>query len=216
MLASSADSLLKLIEEPPPNTVIILTSKNPDNLLPTIQSRSQRIHFQHIRPNLIADYLQHRYDINVEKAELIARLAEGSLGRAINMVKNEDDLPERQVAFLMFKALIQKDTPSAVATINDLYNPRDRGEVEEILRYWQSFFADIIQIKYGKQPDNMIHLDLRKELEILSGSVTENDYFSEFVNNFGGIIKSFRRNVHMRLAMTSLIIRLRMAINQSA
>ena len=216
MLASSADSLLKLIEEPPPYTVIILTSKNPDNLLPTIQSRSQRIHFQHIRPNLIADYLQHRYDINVEKAELIARLAEGSLGRAINMVKNEDDLPERQVAFLMFKALIQKDTPSAVATINDLYNPRDRGEVEEILRYWQSFFADIIQIKYGKQPDNMIHLDLRKELEILSGSVTENDYFSEFVNNFGGIIKSFRRNVHMRLAMTSLIIRLRMAINQSA
>ncbi|MCP4706562.1 MAG: hypothetical protein GY865_18340, partial [candidate division Zixibacteria bacterium] len=158
MLASSADSLLKLIEEPPPNTIIILTAKDPDNLLSTIQSRSQKISFKPIVSNKITEYLISRYSLSEKQAVLMARLSEGSIGRAINFI-GDDESPVRQVAFLMFKALIQKDTPSAVATINDLINPRNRGETEQVLLCWQSFLADIIQIKFGKNANNIINLD---------------------------------------------------------
>lgn len=216
MLASSADSLLKLIEEPPPNTIIILTAKDPDNLLPTIQSRSQKIAFKPIIPERIAEYLKSGYDLSEKRAGLLARLSEGSIGRAINLIGEDDESPVRQVAFLMFKALIQKDTPSAVATINDLINPRNRGETEQVLLCWQSFLADVIQIKFGKNSENIINMDLLTELETLSGRFIESNDFSKFVTHFGDFNSSFRRNVHIRPAITTLVFNLRKYLNQSS
>lgn len=216
MLASSADSLLKLIEEPPPNTIIILTAKDPDNLLSTIQSRSQKIAFKPITPDKIIEYLKSKYNLSEKRAELLARLSEGSIGRAINLFGDDDESPVRQVAFLMFKALIQKDTPSAVATINDLINPRNRGETEQVLLCWQSFLADIIQIKFGKNAENIINLDLLTELETLSAKFIKSDDFSGFVTHFSDFNSSFRLNVHIRPAMTTLIFNLRKYLNQSS
>jgi len=215
MLASSADSLLKLIEEPPPNTIIILTAKDPDNLLKTIQSRSQKIAFKPIMSDKIIEYLKSRYDLSGKKAELLARLCEGSPGRAVNLL-GDDDSPVRQVAFLMFKALLQKDTASAVATTNDLINPRNRGETEQVLLCWQSFLADIIQIKFGKNAENIINLDLLAELETLSAKFVKSDDFSGFVTHFSDFNSSFRLNVHIRPAMTTLIFNLRKYLNQSS
>ncbi len=215
MLTSSADSLLKLIEEPPPNTIIILTARDPDNLLATIQSRSQKIAFKPIKPERIEEYLIGRFDLTEKQAGLLARLSEGSIGRAINLI-GDDESPVRQVAFLMFKTLIQKDTPSAVATINDLINPRNRGETEQVLLNWQSFLADIIQIKFGKDSKNIINLDLFSELEILSTKFADSNGFSKFVAHFDEFNSSFRLNVHIRPAITALVFNLRKYLNQSS
>lgn len=216
MLASSADSLLKLIEEPPPNTIIILTAKDPDNLLPTIQSRSQKIAFKPIITDRIAEFLTSRFDLSGKRAGLLARLSEGSLGRAISFVGDDDESPVRQVAFLMFKSMIQKDTPSAVASINDLINPRDRGETEQVLLCWQSFLADIIQIKFGKETKSIINLDLFTELEALSVKFRKSNDFSKFVTHFGQFNSSFRLNVQIRPAITALVFKLRKYLNQSS
>jgi DNA polymerase-3 subunit delta' len=216
MLAASADSLLKLIEEPPPNTIIILTAQDPDNLLPTIQYRSQRISFKNISPAKIAEYICGKYNISMEKAKLYARLAEGSIGRAINLTKDDEDSPVRQVSFLMFKALIQKDTASAVATMDDLINFRNRGEIEQVLLYWQTFMADIVQIKYGRSSENIINIDFFKELEILSARIEKPEDFDGFVNQIANFKSSFGRNIHARPGMISLIFQLRKYIHQSS
>jgi len=216
MLAASADSLLKLIEEPPPNTIIILTARDPDNLLATIQSRSQKISFKPIIPERIKEYLKSRYNLSGKQAELLSRLSEGSIGRAVNLIGDDDESPVRQIAFLIFKALIQKDTPSAVATINDLLNPRNRGETEQVLLYWQSFLADIIQIKFGKNADNIINLDLLAELKAFAARFIESNDFSKFVTHFADFNTAFRRNVHIRPAMTALVFELRQYLNQSS
>ncbi len=216
MLTSSADSLLKLIEEPPPNTIIILTARDPDNLLSTIQSRSQKIAFKPIIPEKIEEYLTGRSDLTEKQAGLLARLSEGSIGRAINLFGDDDESPARQVAFLMFKTLIQKDTASAVATINELINPRNRGETEMVLLNWQSFLADIIQMKFGKDTKNIINLDLLSELEILSAKFSDANSFSKFVAHFDEFNRSFRLNVHIRPAITALVFNLRKYLNQSS
>jgi len=216
MLAASADSLLKLIEEPPPNTIIILTAQDPENLLPTIQSRAQKISFKNIPPGKIAEYVGGKYDISIEKAKLYARLAEGSLGRAINLAGDDEDSPVRQVSFLMFKALILKDSASAVATMDDLINPRNRGEIEQVLSYWQTFLADIIQIKYGRNSENIINIDLLKELEVLSARIEKTEAFAEFVNKIADFNISFKRNIHARPGLASLIFQLRKYIHQSS
>ena len=152
MLPSSADSLLKLIEEPPPETIIVLTAVDPDNLLPTVQSRAHKIAFKPIPEPEIADYLQTRYELSSDKSKFYARLAEGSIGRALASMEDDSESSVRQVAFLMFKALFYKDNPSAAATINEFLNINNRGEVERILSLWQSFLSDLVILRYGREP----------------------------------------------------------------
>ena len=216
MLPASADSLLKLIEEPPPSTIIILTTKDPENLLPTIQSRAQKISFKPLTIAQISVYLMSRYDLKEEKANLYARLAEGSVGRAIDMIEEADESPVRQSAFLMFKAILSKDTPSAVATVNDMLNPRNRGETEQILSLWQTFLGDLIVLKYGNNPENMVNIDLLPELEGLTARISAPDAFAKMVSNIKDLYNSLDRNVHVRPAMTALVFELRKYINQSS
>jgi DNA polymerase-3 subunit delta' len=216
MLPSSADSLLKLIEEPPPETIIVLSAVNPDNLLPTVRSRAHKIAFKPIPIPEITGYLQARDDLSASKSEFYAGLAEGSIGRALALIEDDSESSIRQVAFLMFKALFYKDNPSAVATINEFLNINNRGEVEQILSVWQSFLSDLVVLRYGKEPSQLLNTDMAGELENMASKIIAVEGFCDMSDNIKEMISSVRRNVHIRPAMTSLVLNLRGLINQSA
>lgn len=214
MLASSADSLLKLIEEPPPETIIILTVRDPENLLPTIQSRAQKIAFRPIAAVEISKYLMTKYKISEEKAEFFSRLSEGSLGRAVALV-NEEESSIREVSFLMFKALFQKDKPSAFAVINELINPNNRGEVEQVLQFWQSFMSDLMLLKYGRAASGLVNTDLASELEKLANQVAGGERFCALVDHIKDMHISIKRNVQLRPAMAAFVFNFKKHIGQS-
>ncbi len=87
-----ANKLLKLFEEPYPNTVFLLVSNSPDNLLPTIRSRVQQISLPTLPFNDIAQALQELYNINECDARSVAHLSGGSFLRACeNLTLNEDN-----------------------------------------------------------------------------------------------------------------------------
>ncbi|MDR3275134.1 MAG: DNA polymerase III subunit delta' [Endomicrobium sp.] len=91
MNASAANSLLKTLEEPPENTVIILIAKHKETMPQTIVSRSQILFFQPLGDNEISSWLMllnHR--INTVKAEEIAELSEGSISNAVKLI-NENE-----------------------------------------------------------------------------------------------------------------------------
>lgn len=214
MLHASADSLLKLIEEPPPETIIILTVDDPENLLPTIRSRSQIIHFRPVPIDELTRHLVEKYQLAEEKAALYARLASGSPGRALDFETDENISTLRQTSFLVFKQIFLKDNPSAVAIVNEFISPNNRGEAEQILSYWQSFLADIAILKYGKDSSAIINIDLLQELEKLS-------LLAISVNNLDQMLKSLKksvigisRNVHLRPALTSLVLDIKNYIGQ--
>jgi DNA polymerase-3 subunit gamma/tau len=75
---SSFNALLKTLEEPGPNTYFVLLSAQPEALLPTILSRTQRVRFAPLPDDVVAQLLTDR-GIEAERAQTIARLAEGSL-----------------------------------------------------------------------------------------------------------------------------------------
>ncbi|SYZ74213.1 putative DNA-directed DNA polymerase [Candidatus Zixiibacteriota bacterium] len=215
MLPASADSLLKLIEEPPRDTVIILTAADPGVLLPTIQSRAQKIPFRTLADKEIAQYLEDKYAVPPERAEFFANLAEGSLGRALNYIADDDELSLRQTAFLMFKGLFGGETAQAAATLNEMINPNNRGEVEKIIGLWQSFLSDLIYLKYGGRAVNITNSDLTAELEILAARVPGPEDFVKMLGYLKQITLSLRRNIHIRPAVMALAIRFRRHINQS-
>ena len=83
MHPAAANAVLKLLEEPPPTTIFLLVSNEPERLLPTILSRVQPVVVRPFSEDDIADYLATHYHVPDVKARQVAQLAEGNLGAAI-------------------------------------------------------------------------------------------------------------------------------------
>lgn len=99
-----ANKMLKLIEEPPSQTVFLMVSEEPDKLLETIKSRTQRVDVKRIDETSISEALIQRRGIEVDSAERIARIANGSWQKAIDIL----DAGNENEAFLdMFISLMR-------------------------------------------------------------------------------------------------------------
>lgn len=82
---SAANSLLKVLEEPPPYAVFILLAPHPARVLPTIVSRSQMIRLNAVPVAELASYLQTVHNIEPDRAGMLASYAEGRVGQAVQM-----------------------------------------------------------------------------------------------------------------------------------
>jgi DNA polymerase-3 subunit delta' len=90
MNTHAANSLLKTLEEPPKNTVLLLASDNLGRLLPTIRSRCRTLPLKPLGDGPMAELLQRcRPDLSREDGTVLARLAEGSIGRALELAAGE-------------------------------------------------------------------------------------------------------------------------------
>lgn len=91
MHPSCANKLLKIIEEPPANTVILLVSETPDLVLGTIQSRCQRLHIHPIDKHSLQESLQHTYALQPDDAQHVAHLAKGDMLKALETLSVNEE-----------------------------------------------------------------------------------------------------------------------------
>ncbi len=91
MNAECANKLLKLIEEPHHDTLFIMVSNSPEEILPTIFSRTQMIEMRRLSDEVIAGYLMENYSIGERDAAAIAHLAEGSILNAEKQLSMNDE-----------------------------------------------------------------------------------------------------------------------------
>ncbi len=99
--AEAANSLLKLLEEPGPDVVLVLTAERVENVLPTVLSRCQRVRFDPLPPETVEAALVARDGVEPGRAAFVARMADGSYTRALELVGSET-LAERRALALRF------------------------------------------------------------------------------------------------------------------
>lgn len=104
MMEECANKILKLLEEPPAQTVFLLVSENPDQILQTIRSRTQTIEVPGLPQNVIEETLVDKFNILPAEAKRIARTAEGSMTRALRSIQNDTD---SKMFFDMFVSLMR-------------------------------------------------------------------------------------------------------------
>ena len=104
MNTECSNKLLKLLEEPPTQTVFLLVSENPDMLLTTIQSRTQRFNLFGIEENKIIEILCTRYGIQENDATNIAHRSEGNFLKALETIHLNE---ENQLFFELFVSLMR-------------------------------------------------------------------------------------------------------------
>jgi DNA polymerase-3 subunit delta' len=214
MKTASADALLKLIEEPPRDTVIILTASRPEALLPTIQSRSQKIKLERIPEQAAVDYLVEKHKVSEGRARLLARISEGSLGHAIDMTDQDEgtDTSSRAVGFFLFKSLVWQDGAQMAAHINEMLNPRDRGEAEGILNLWQSLIRDCASLAISGSDEDIINTDFAADIRKMAVRFANPEVALRMADGIKITLADLRRNVHIQGALTSLALKLKSAM----
>ena len=91
MHSACANKLLKVIEEPPPNTIILMVSEEPDRILGTILSRSQRINVKPIDTHTLAQHAVSQFEIDDERAQQIARMAHGDYLQMMEIMQDSEE-----------------------------------------------------------------------------------------------------------------------------
>lgn len=134
MNATCANKLLKLLEEPPEQTIFLLVSEHPELLLTTILSRLQRLSIAPLTMDQIADHLVQNYRLSKDNAIDIARIANGSYLQAL---KKLDETEDNKQELEDFKALFRN-----AYTIGVLTDPKQKYESLKNLRKWSLEMAD--------------------------------------------------------------------------
>ncbi len=99
-----ANKLLKLLEEPPENTVFLLVSQAPDMILPTILSRTQRINIRKIEESQIVQALEEKYGVPSQDSKVLAHLANGNFIKALESIHLNE---ESKLFFDQFVSLMR-------------------------------------------------------------------------------------------------------------
>ncbi|MCX5770220.1 MAG: DNA polymerase III subunit delta' [Candidatus Hydrogenedentes bacterium] len=121
------NKFLKTLEEPAGNSVFILISEKPDQLLPTIRSRCQRVRFGSLRPETVKQLLLQVRDLPDDVAESIAAVSQGQMSRALDLV----DSDKRPVVLDIVEKLADGADPLAVAEDFARVLAATRAQIEE-------------------------------------------------------------------------------------
>lgn len=164
----AANALLKLLEEPPPDTTFLLTTADPEALLPTLRSRLLPIRLRALPEDDVAGFLVEKLGAELRAARLAARLGQGSIGQAIaflpgqNGDTNLDEL--RQAARALLDAAIGSPAaPHAAALAQPPAGARS-AVFAATLQYLTLWLRDIAAIANGV-PDLVINTDATGWLE---------------------------------------------------
>ena len=127
----AANALLKLLEEPPASTLLILTSSQPGRLLPTIRSRTMPLHLPPLAPDKVEEFLVEVGEVPREDAHYAAHLGRGSIGRALGFLPSEGSPGPletlRTQAFELLSAASDTDAGAVYRKSLELGGVRSRG-----------------------------------------------------------------------------------------
>lgn len=164
----SANALLKTLEEPPPTTHIVLLTDKPAALLPTILSRCQTIRFMPLTAPEIEDYLLRQGCAAPSDAKLLARLAEGSIGRALGL----DVAAYRERRGLMLDVVrALSDTPdrARLLRVGEEMNDAKRKEFyESYLAILTGLVRDVWLLALGRPEESVVNTDIIGQLQPFS------------------------------------------------
>ncbi len=142
MHPSAANGILKILEEPPPNTFFILVSNAAERLLPTILSRTQSVQVPQLEDEDLQAYLNKNYDVESKKLQEITQLAEGNLGLAIKLIDSEED--HFQDRFAEWMRWCYKRDYSNLVTFSEDFHQLDKLSQKNLFQYGLSMMRETL------------------------------------------------------------------------
>jgi len=204
----AANSLLKILEEPPPKVVWLLLAAEEERLLPTIISRCQRLELKPVPSEQVQEILINAYNVEADKAKLLARLCHGRLGWALLALANEDILEQRSQRIARLVSLANAGLEQRFAYAQELANQftQDRRGGAEIIELWLDWWRDLMLIKNGCQ-EAILNVDYESTLKEQARALSLSE-IEEFLTRLCLLQEEISKNVNPRLAWEWLMLNL--------
>jgi DNA polymerase-3 subunit delta' len=202
-MKEAANSLLKILEEPPPYAHIFLLAENPGELLPTIRSRAGIFRLGALPPEQIEAVLaEQRKDWKPNQRALVARLAQGAVGQALGF-DLEGYLASRQDALVMLANATAEADYGALFRVTETYRAGAEGQQKTaaLLHAFASLLEDLLLLKAGTG-HLMRNIDLKAELARISQTV-DVAWIEGAVRGMDQVEHGMRRNLLRSLALDS-------------
>ncbi|MCA9325731.1 MAG: DNA polymerase III subunit delta' [Anaerolineae bacterium] len=136
------DALLKTLEEPPPQALLILLAPSTESLLATITSRSQIIYLRPLPTETIRQALLQDKGLPADYSELLARLSGGRMGWALRAAADPAILEQRTAALDLLEQLLTLNRAQRFEIAEDL--SKDKLALYPLLELWQTYWRDVL------------------------------------------------------------------------
>jgi DNA polymerase-3 subunit delta' len=203
-MKEAANSLLKVLEEPPEFASIFLLTENPGELLPTIRSRSMIFDLGALAVTEIESRLaQLRPEWNVRQRALVSRLSEGAIGRALSF-DLESYVAARNHALIMLKSALGGSDSNAHTELfktTESYRSgaEGRAKIDILLRTFYSLLEDLMFLQSGTA-QLVRNTDILGELKKMS-EVADFAWVQRAVEGLGEVERGLRRNLLRSLSL---------------
>ena len=210
---AASNKLLKLIEEPPKNTIFLLVTEDEEQIISTIKSRCQLLHFGNLSEKQIADTLVEKENIDVQKALKVAHQAAGNYNNALHLLAENANETIFEKWFITWVRVAFKARGNA-AVINDLINwsneiaGKGRETQKQFLQYCIQFFRQAMLHNY--KVDSLVYLEPKTagfKLENFAPFI-HNGNIMEIADELDDAIYHIQRNANAKIVLLDLSIKL--------
>jgi DNA polymerase III subunit delta' len=198
----AANSLLKTLEEPPPHLILILTARNPYDLLPTIRSRAVPFRLTRLTEEEMRAFAAAR---QLDHPERRVQLAEGSPGVAASLDLEAYDR-RRDAMLALLKVAGGLEPFGTWLKHSDSIAARRTEKLDSYLDVLYVLLEDVLRLANGVA--QIRNQDLRQPLEALAGRVSF-DWLRAAVARVDELVTLVRRNIQKSLALDALAVQLR-------
>ncbi|MFN2502267.1 MAG: ATP-binding protein [Pyrinomonadaceae bacterium] len=165
---AASNALLKTLEEPPATTYIFLITAQPDALLPTIRSRCQTLRFASISDEDIERYLMDERAFSPDEAKLAARLAQGSIGRAVSIDVKQFRERRARMMNILVNAIEDHNLAALLRTSEEINDAKNKTSFEEHMDILQSLIHDVWSLRVTGDAGMVVNTDLTDRLTSLA------------------------------------------------
>jgi len=193
MKHEAANALLKTLEEPPSDSVIILLTSNIKSLFHTIVSRCQVVKFFPLKLNEVESILNKEYSLSPADAHILAHLAGGRLGEALKF-RDEDIFTKRSL--IMDKIL-------SVSRADFDFDDIPKEDVRVYLDMILAWYSDIMNVKAGASDDMLVNIDRTDSISIEAERLDFNR-IEDIIGSVLSAITQMNQNANQKLVMSVL------------
>ena len=200
----ASNSLLKVLEEPPQDTVFILVTSEPGKLTDTIISRCQQIQFQPLSVYTIKELLMKKNPEKLSQISLAAGLAGGSLAKAEELLAEGEVLENRQETINVVKKLFELSFSDIILWCEKW--DREKKKVKTILEIIQLWYRDLLVFRTTGREEILINQDLVADIKNSQHTLLNINYALLLINES---IKNLEYNVSPRLVLEVFFMKLK-------
>jgi DNA polymerase-3 subunit delta' len=206
MTTQAANAFLKTLEEPPPDTIIILTTSRPNSLLPTITSRCQQIPFVPIARKLIEQKLEENKSLENIEAKMYARIANGNMEKGLRLVE-EGRIETREQTVEFLHILINQNDLRFLDFVIRYRSSKMLNKLTEMILHLIIWISDISYFKHAHS--EIVNLDKTDMIETLYQKNPDVDeYASDLINFLEEMLRRLQGHVNQQLVLIAIYNRL--------